>query len=267
MKRFASLLIMLCSFHLYGHPFDYDLHLTYFMENSPKTMICFHGMGGDYRVAEHIHGRVSETLISFNFPDHGFIPGVSDITKTTFGTINELLPALYVLKKAIIDEGRGQVNLYGFSAGGGALINTLKVLNSSTYDVDLAKIGITSAEKALILDVIQRGHIILDTPLKSIAEIVAFRGATDDLMAARKRYHENGMEPIESIEQLDNLALNIVVHFQNPDETLSNRDDELFIDRLKKHNTKGTTTVIIESDAGHRLPHPSLWRYYSVEAA
>ncbi len=41
------------------------------------------------------------------------------------------------------------------------------------------------------------------------------------------------MEPIDALEGLENLSLHIVVYFQNPDEVLSNRDDEVFIERLK----------------------------------
>lgn len=245
-------------------PFDYDLHLTRLSGENAKTMICFHGMGGNYRVAHALKKttKLAETLVSFNFPDHSLKEGAYDPYKTTFGTIQELLPAIYVLKQVIVVEGNEEVNLYGFSAGGGAIINVLAILNSSRYDSFLTDINVTLKDKQKMLEVIQRGYIILDAPLKSVAEIIAFRGLTEELNIVGKRYCTNEMEPIDILPQLANLALHFIVHFQVPDEILSNRDDELFIERLEQYNQKGTTSVVIGSDGGHIRPHYTLWEFY-----
>jgi hypothetical protein len=248
-----------------GHPFRYDLHLSHIPGTSGQTMICFHGMGGDHRIGQYIKecAQLDETLISFNFPDWGLTAETYNPFRTSFGTIYEVLPALYVLKKTIIDDGMTNVNLYGFSAGGGAVINTLGVLNSTTYDAYLEKIGIGPQEKERILAVIQQGYIILDTPLKSIDEIIALYGNTRDIAIIGGRYLDNKMNPIAVLERLSNLSLHFIVHFQNPDEVLSNRDDELFIELLEKFNTKGSISVILGQDNGHSFPHPSLWQEYS----
>lgn len=250
------------------YPFDYDVNITRIPGKSSKTMICFHGMGGSYRIA-HVLKRtnklLTENLVSFNFPDHSIREGNYDPYQTSFGTIQEILPAIYVLKQVIIDEGIEEVNLYGFSAGGGAIINTLAVLNSSRYDSYLSEINVALEDKQRILDVIQKGHIILDSPLKSIAEIIDFRGLTKELEIVGERYRTNGMEPIDVLPQLANLSLHFIVHFQIPDEILSNRDDNLFIERLEQYNPKGTTSVIIGSDGGHVRPHHTLWNYYHQE--
>ena len=243
--------------------FGYDLHMSSIEGPRDAAVICFHGLGGDYRVAHSVapffKGKAS--IISFNFPDYGKRSGLLDQGKTYFGTIDEILPALYVLKQTIIDQGFRKVCLYGFSAGGAALVNCLSALSSSTYDLHLRSIGIREAEKKKILKVLAQGDIILDTPLKSIDELVALYGMTKELELIGARYQKNEMDPIESIKKWKDLSLNILVHFQVPDAVVSNRDDELFLQAIKRHN-QGTTSVLIGSDTGHSLPHPSLWDYY-----
>ena len=114
---------------------------------------------------------------------------------------------------------------------------------------------------------LRKGQIILDTPLKSVAEIIDFRGKSEELVVIGSHYHENNMEPIEVLKELEELAMNILVHFQVPDEILSNRDDDLYIERLKKCNTGGKTKVIIGHDEGHSLPHNSLCSQLSADDA
>jgi hypothetical protein len=256
MFRWLAALFLFSSFS--KPSFDYDLHISKF-PGEGATMICFHGMGGDYQIAEAIHsyGFSKDTLIGFNFPDHD-LGDDWDAEKTTFGTIQEILPALYVLKGTIIDEGIDHVKLYGFSAGGGAVINTLAALNTSRYDSELKSIGIGSKEKKKMLEVIQKGIVILDVPLKSMEELIAFRGSSPEFDLFAKRYRENQMNPIDAIQFLKGLSLHVVVCFQDADEILSNRDDELFIERLREANAKGTTTYV-KGEGGHAFPHLALW--------
>ena len=98
--------------------------------------------------------------------------------------------------------------------------------------------------------------------LKSMQEIVDYRGSHPDLEIALNRFTQNGMEPIDSMKYLEGLSLHIIVHFQVPDETLSNRDDQLFFSRLKTYNKLGTTVLIVGNDGGHLSFHQSLWNYY-----
>lgn len=254
-----------CHLSFADQTFSYDLHLSYISGDPSKIMVVAHGMGGNYTIAQSIKasGKVPDTLVSFNFPDYDSINRVMTIDEVSYGTINELLPLLYVIKKSVIDDNYKGVNLYGFSAGGGAIINALAVLNADRFDTDLKKIGINQKEKKEILLAIQKGLIILDTPLKSIQEIIDFRGTSQDLEILAKRYRENDMEPIDAIKYLKGLTLRILVHFQNPDEILSNRDDRLFFERLKMYNPNGETRLIMGNDNGHIVPHPSLWDAYS----
>lgn len=246
------------------HPFDYDLHISSLPGTNHRLMVCFHGYGDNYEMASSLKKNIEieATLISFNFPEYDVKYGRKyDYKKATFGTLNELLPALYVLKSIVIDQGAACVDLYGFSAGGGAVINTIAILNTSTYDTYFEKIGIRRIEKAKILDAIQKGLVILDTPLKSIEEIIDFRGASEELELLAKNYQNNHLIPIDSLGLLKGLSLDIILHFQEKDEILSNRDDALYIDRLKAVQSK--VAVILADDGGHMTPHLSLWEFYS----
>lgn len=239
-----------------GHPFDYDLHLTVLPGSSERTLVCFHGYGCNYEIASLLRPSTDATLVSFNFPDHDLDEGKKG---AAFGTIDELLPPLYVLKEVVLNRGLDSVDLYGFSAGGGALINVIGLLNSSIYNTELEKIGIGAEEKKRLLSAIQKGRIILDVPLKSIEEIVDFRGTSEEFERLGKNYRENGLRPIDALERLRGLSLSIVLHFQKGDEVLSNRDDGLFIERLK--SVQPEVVVIIGDDGGHNAYHRSLWDY------
>lgn len=245
-------------------PFDYDLHISSLPGTSDRVMICFHGYGGSYKIGSSLRNLkcIDATLISFNFPDYGIKQGRKyDYRKAALGTIDELLPALYVLKQVVIDRGLDSIDLYGFSAGGAALINVIGVLNTSTYDPQLKKIGIGAIEKKKLLDAIQTGVLILDTPLKSIEEIIDFRGSTEEFKYIAKNYRDNNLRPIDSLRLLKGLSLDILLHFQEKDEILSNRDDLLFIDKLKA--VQPSAAIIIGNDGGHLSCHLSLWKFYS----
>jgi esterase/lipase superfamily enzyme len=83
-----------------------------------------------------------------------------------------LPPTHLVLKKIIIDEGKENVNLYAYSMGGAVLINTLVALHTDKYDSYLEEIGVTAQDKTKILEVLRKGYVLLDTPLKSMREVI-----------------------------------------------------------------------------------------------
>jgi len=232
-------------------------------------MICFHGYGGNYQITTDLKksGLIDATLVSFNFPDHDLQEKSYDPHKASFGTIQELLPALYVLKKCIIDEAMDSIDLYGRSAGGGVLINLIATLNSDRFNSELQQIGIETAEKKRLLNAIQNGLVILDVPLKSVEEIIAFRGSNTELEILAEHYRDNHMRPLDAVALLHGLSLNIIIHFQDPDEIMSNRDDKIYIEKINVVNQLGTTAVIIGNDGGHQTVHQSLWQFYSEKLA
>ena len=236
-----------------------SMQLTYRAGKSPRIMILAHGMGANFKIYESLD--VDQSLISFNFPDHDMFERGIPFEQTTFGTFEELIPLLMVMKKYIIEKGNQEIDLYGFSAGGGAIINVLAALNTHRVDERLKQLGISQDDKTKMLQTVQKGVIILDVPLKSIQELVDMSG-NQDLVLLQRRYAKNHMEPIDSMQDLKGLSLNIIVHFQNPDEALSNRDDYRYFERLKSVNSRGTTTLIVGSDGGHYAWHKSLWDFY-----
>lgn len=59
-------------------------------------MICCHGYGDNYQLALSLQTieSIEATLVSFNFPEGRSYNPIS----SSFGTINELLAPLYVMK-------------------------------------------------------------------------------------------------------------------------------------------------------------------------
>lgn len=279
MKKAILLILIVGSMSLYSmkkniltilrnnadNPFGYNLGLNIIESNNDDAgiMLCFHGYGADSNIVYAVHAAhtVTDHLVGINFPDYSLHSRPYDPKKSSFGTINELLPMFYILKKAVVDNNLSRINLYGFSAGGGALINLLATLNQTTHDADLLKIGITSQMKKHMISAIEKGIIILDCPLKSTDEIMDLRGTSYEFTVLTERYKKNNMRPIDAIEKLKGMHLKIIVHFQNPDEILSNRDDQQFIDRLQAANS-GTTYVTGGNDGGHNTIHTALWKKY-----
>lgn len=230
--------------------------------NSP-VMICCHGYGADNQISDSVRwcsGSAAHS-ISFNFPDFNCVAKSYDPKKSSFGSIQELLPLLYILKRCVIDAELPAISLYGFSAGGGAVINALAVLNHDRYDAQLYAIGISGSCKHKILAAIAKGAVILDCPLKSIEEVMDMRGKSSEFMVLAQRYKQNGLQPIDSLERLTGLSLTVLVYFEKNDDMLGNRDDTIFIDRLQTAN-QGTTHIITGSDGGHNGCHRLLWQKY-----
>lgn len=279
MKKAILLILIVGSMSLYSmkknilttlrnsadNPFGYDLGLNIIESKNENAgiMLCFHGYGADSNIVYGVHAAhaVTDHLVGINFPDYSLHSRPYDPTKSSFGTINEILPMLYILKKAVIDNNLSCINLYGFSAGGGAIVNLLATLNHATYDANMLKIGITPQMKTQMIDALQKGIIILDCPMKSIDEIMDLRGTSYEFAILAERYKKNNMRPIDAIEKLKGMNLKILLHFQNPDEILSNRDDQKFIDRLQAANS-GTTYVTTGNDGGHNTIHTALWKKY-----
>ena len=251
-------------------PFAYPLQLTIYEaeKSDAEVMVYLHGSGSSIQEAAYVHKRRSTPYhtVAFNFPDaRVFDQENFDPKKTSFGTIHELLPALYVIKQCVINAGLNKLHLCGFSAGGAAIINLLGVLNQGCYDDQLATIGIASEDKSRLLAALQEGHIILNCPLKSIEEIIAARGDSLFLRTLAQRYAANGFCPLDTVSYLAGLKLFVVLHFQEDDEILSNRDDQLFYTQLKNviESSQGKLVYLRGNDGGHNVYHTSLWREYA----
>lgn len=249
-------------------PFSYPLKAMVLPgENEDSdVMICCHGYGGNASLASVIHSShvTSNHLVGFNFPDHDILTRKFNRSTVTYGSLQEILPALYILKKIVVDGGTEKVSLYGFSAGGGAIVNIIAVLNSPEYEQSLQNIGIGMQEKSKILAALQKGVILLDAPLKSMDEIVDTRGNHPEIAYIAQRYNVNRMNPIDNLMKWQGLTLSVIVFFQNPDEAVANRDDALYAQRLRQFNPQGRNTILSSNEGGHCGFHHSLWQAYNT---
>ncbi len=246
-----------------SNPFHYDLGLKVMpSKKKDAVMVCCHGYGHSNKIGDVVRSFnvIDDHIVSFNFPDYNCMERQIDPTSFSFGTINEILPLLFVIQSCM-NSGADQINLYGFSAGGGAIINLVAILNRDTYDKELKNIGIDTSVKKKMLELLSKSAIILDCPLKSVEEIIDMRGKSPELEIMAKNYAKNNMRPLDAIDKIKGLKLNILLHFQQPDEILGNRDDQLFADRLQAANN-GLTDVVMGKEGGHNTYHASLWKHY-----
>lgn len=224
---------------------------------SDHVMVTCHGSGANKEIGHYVAKQVKLPIVTFNFPDHD-IDEHFDIHTSSFGTINEYLPLIFLLK-ALISQGIKKISIYGFSAGGGATINTLTILNTFAYQKELSAIGVSEQDAQDILKAVSEGFIILDAPLKSATEILSIRPNDAFIQVHAKRYKKNNFEPIDRLNMLKGLSLSIILYFEKPDEILANRDDELYYQKLKEANSLGTTHLITGHDGGHNGFHKKLW--------
>lgn len=243
---------------LFGYKMSIELIHQDF--ESEEVLVTCHGFGANKDIGYLVAQQVDLPVITFNFPDYDF-DHKSDIHATSFGTINEYLPLIYLLK-ALVNKGILTIHLYGFSAGGGALIATLAVLATTEYEHEIRHIGVQKEDVSAIGRALSRGMLILDAPLKSVHELLDYRPHELLLQGLAARYKKNQFEPIDCIEKLRGLALSILLYFEEPDEVLSNRDDLLFYRRLCAANSRGSTKLVRGSDGGHNGLHKKLWEAY-----
>lgn len=252
-----------CLKELPTNPFSYDLGVIVLPSNQEhdEVTMCCHGYGHSNQIAQSMRssGAPLGHIIGFNFPDYG-ITEATDHSTISYGSVAEIIPLCYLLKYYVCDLGIPALNLYGFSAGGGAIINALALIFAEEHHLRLAELGISSKNREAIREALTRGIIILDRPLKSMDEIIAFRGETPQLKIVAQHYNYNDMNPIDVLTHM-HVSIPIIVHFQNPDEVLSNRDDMFFIERLRSANS-GKTWEILGTHGGHCSYFQDFWDAY-----
>ena len=137
-------------------------------------------------------------------------------------------------------------------------MNLLYLLKTTKYDSDLKRVGIDSGHKKDILCSLNKEMVILDTPLKSVEEILAYKGPSEELEIIALDYKANDLRPIDCILKIKGLCVKILLHFQKANEILSNRDDNLYIERLEQVLPKENLEVMIGDDGGHMTFHKSI---------
>jgi len=179
---------------------NYDLGIELINPSaaSSEITITCHGYGANKDIGYMVAERLDTPILTFNFPDHD-IDDDFDIHTSSFGTIREYLPVVFMLK-ACVENGISHINLYGYSAGGGAIINALAILNNPKYRESLAGIGVDDQDRSVIAQAVSNGLIILDTPLKSVTEILSIRPNDVAMQILAVRFSANGFEAIDAID-------------------------------------------------------------------
>ncbi len=247
---------------LFGYNPDFELLPTQSPQGDLIT-ITAHGYGANKKIGNFVAKNAPLTghVLTLNLPDHDYRP--SDEHNLRHGSIDEILPLAFAVK-TVIAAGAHRINVYGFSAGGGAVVNLLAMLNGHRFDGELNDIGITEADKEAMLRAIEQGVVLLDAPLKSVEEIMHGRGALPELKLFAQKYKENNLRPIDSLDELQGLKLKVVLYFENPDEIIYNHDDAEFITRLEKANSLGITRIAVGTNGGHKGWHKELWDNYKM---
>jgi hypothetical protein len=231
-----------------------------------EILIGCHGFGMDAQVIDflEIQEFAPHHLVAFNFPNYGH--GVNDqpAEELKFGTIWELEPLPRLLKTCVVDGNQERIHLYGFSAGGGAIVNTLAILWHYRFADELESFGIGLKERDQIIRAVQKGTIALDLPIKSVDEVIIAHPeeATENLLSAAQNYIDNDLRPIDNLLKLEGIHLNILLHFQANDRILTNRDDDLYCERLLHANKGGLTHIVIGTEGIHAPCLPTILEAY-----
>ncbi len=252
--------------------FGYELDIEYLQEPNPeihctpnRPTLYFHGWGSTKnsgKVLKKYLDVLPGDVITFNFPDaHGFI---SRFLRTSFGQLPEVLAGLYVLKYAKDTLNLEAIDLFGISRGGAVVVNLIAVLNDKTgkYDDDLLRIGINAQERKELLQIIQNGCIVLNCSLIDMNVTLKYRFPRAASFITKigtyvTQYNPDGLQALDSANNLDNLRLNILIHFQHNDRTVSNHYEAEFYQRMAKHRPK-TTYLVLGNDGGHVHSHTAL---------
>lgn len=245
---------------LFGYNPDLELLATRSPQDDLVT-ITAHGYGANKDIGNHVadYAQLTGYVLTLNLPDHDYRPG--DDRHLRHGTLDEILPFLYAVKLAL-SAGFNRINVYGFSAGGGVVINSVHALATSSFDNQLEKIGITLADKQALLAALQKGVILLDAPLKSVEEVIKGRGASKELEDFARNYAQNNLRPIDTVRSFKGLGLTVIVYFEQPDEILFNTEDAEFVHRLTQANGDQNTYAVQASHGGHCGWHTELWSTY-----
>jgi hypothetical protein len=191
-------------------------------------------------------------IITFNFPDGNWrFP--FPFLYTSFGQMPDVLPALYTLAYAHDHFGVQAVDVFGYSRGGAVAINMLAVLNDKTgkYDKALNYIGIDQNKRSKLLDLVQKGSLVLNCPLADTnATFSMYSHWVKSFFFSVTQYKVNGLQAIRSATNLDGLVLNVLLHFQFGDRRVFNLKDAELYQIFKLYNPD-TTFLVLGDNGGH----------------
>ena len=242
--------------------FGYKLSIHYIHDNtclqSERPTLYFHGwqdLQGSGKILKKFCKVLPGDLILFNFPDA--FPIVCPFWKSSFGQKNDVLPALYTLNYVVTKKNLDAIDLFGASRGAATIINMIALLNNQElyqhYKPDLEKIGIDNNQRIKLLQVIQNGCIVLAIPLRTLKE-TKFPPFIPQYLT---KWKKDGLDPMKSALLLNDLKLNILVHFQHKDKVVLNKSESQYFKNLAQQNPENTF-LVMGNDGGHLNTQASL---------
>lgn len=200
-------------------------------------------------------------VIVFNFPDGGW-RAPFPFVHTSFGQLSDVLPAIYTLAYAYDRYKLEAVDLFGYSRGGAVAINMIAVLNDKKgrYDKNLEYIGIDTEKRKQLLQLIQRGSLVLNCPLVDAnATFSMYSDLIRTFFFRFTRYDAQGLQALQSTNELHDVPLKTLLHFQFNDQRVFNiKDIELY--RIFKTHNPETTYLVLGNDGGHSHTQGALSR-------
>ena len=245
--------------------FGYDLGIEYqygcghrYHKTQHRAILYLHPWGifgiphkGSADLLRYYHVLPGDVIV-FNFPDGGW-RNKFPLSYSSFGQLSDILPAIYVLYYAYENFGLEAVDLFGYSRGGAVAINMIAVLYDKTgqYDNQLAYIGIDVNKRMKLLEIIQRGSVVLNCPLADTnATFNMYSTRIKDFLYRITQYQTDGLQAIESAQLLKGLKLNVLIHYQYNDRRVFNIKDAEFYVIFKQLNPE-TTYLVLGNDGGH----------------
>lgn len=250
---------------------------------SLRKTVYFHGFGANKEAAfdiKHYHGakRLPGDIVTFNFQDAN--NGAMNTSHSSLGQWNDIKVALYVLKK-LHDSGEKEVGITAHSRGGATAINMVAALinQAGRYDERLKALGIDAATRISIINMLQRGHVVLECPLidvraaiqnqitqssnswfgawivpSVIVESLAYSSAVSVNYVAPlvlQEYRPWAEQARASAKEWKDANIPTIVHFQEKDEVLGNNYDIDFFNALETANGQDYTHFHKGDDGGH----------------
>lgn len=258
--------------------------------NTGRKTICLHGFGdnksGPIRAKKDFgSAHLPGDIITFNFPDAATKKGIPT-SKSSLGQWPDMQAALYVLT-AMHNCGEKSIGINGHSRGGATAVNMIAALADQTnkYQEKFAALGIDTAKKTALLQMLQNGHVVLECPLTEVRAVIRHQVAQSSVgsslshwfgpwlasgcirasassvdycaSAVVRKYRPWQEQAIKSVAKWQNAKIPTIVHFQRDDtrgcgdEVLGNEHDTEFMTRLSASNGATHTRVHTGYDGGH----------------
>lgn len=247
------------------HKLGYDPEITVYpgtsTHNNDQITVYVHGWGDSQKSISYFRRNsdmLPGTMVGFNFKDAnygGFLPPYKTSNFCQKGDIAPLALTLKVLD----DCGLETIHLFGHSRGGGTITTTLARLHHyHAYKKFFRTLGISKEQAQRIVDKVRAGTIVLNCPLVDIHTVVREKlnylklGFLAPLVRRTvlptiTNYRANGDSPLNSAKIIQNLNLNILVHFQKDDLIVGNATDAHFYKKIMGPSTY----LVLGNDGGH----------------